>query len=141
MTGIRTLILAFALGLLAGCEGGELKLPFVDGPKLDRYLLALRDAHKRRTEWCEDRGGAEAQEGMAAEFCDMAMLDIQVHSEAAYKLNFPQTYILASIELAAAQGAADYFCVAPDSELPCERARTDVANAEARLRKTKSYGK
>lgn len=140
MAGLRILNVFLLAWLLAGCEGGELKLPFVDGPELDGHMLALRDAYKRGTEWCDVNGGSEADEGMAAEFCEMATLDIQVHSDAAYRLNFPQSYILASIEVAAAQGAVDYFCAAPDSVARCDNARTDLANAEARLSKTKSYG-
>lgn len=140
MTGLRNLVFALLAGLSTGCEEGELKLPFVDGPELDRHLLALRDAHQRSTEWCDVNGGAQAEQGMAAEFCDMAMLDIQVHSDAAHKLNFPQTYILASIEVASAQGAVDYFCKAPGQQSSCDNARTDLENAQMRLAKTRSYG-
>lgn len=140
MTVVRILVFGALLGLSAGCEDGRLNLPFVDGPELDKHMLALRDAYKRKTEWCDGNGGAEAEEGMAAEFCDMAMLDIQVHSDAAYKLNFPQTYILASVEVAAAQGAVDYLCAVPDARPQCSAAQTDLANAETRLGKTRSYG-
>ena len=142
MTGLRLLALVAIFALTAGCEDGELKLPFVDAPELEQNTRALREAYRHKVEWCEVNRGAEAEDGMAAEFCEMAEVDIQIHTDAAYKLNFPQTYILASIEVAAAQGAVDFYCSDTAQQIAggCDARQTELVNARTRLKKTRSYG-